>query len=169
MAQDTPGEARLRDLLGLGRDESDRPQSHSEGRFSKGSHDRFLVGRFGGGYHYRRGSRQGLSFRPPSTWQESGASSLKSKKWFMGGNSLPDPGKISTVLYNQGVASAILSVEAIRRQREIWQRQSHDGRAGPLGMENLNITDARLKSPGRHWPAPLRSGRRAPTTRGREK
>ena len=66
-----------------------------------------------------------------------------------GKGNLPDPGKIGTVLYNRGVASAILSVEAIRKAQEKYGKgKAMTGEQVRWGMENLNITDARLKALG---------------------
>jgi branched-chain amino acid transport system substrate-binding protein len=66
-----------------------------------------------------------------------------------GKGNLSDPGKIGTILYNRGVSSAILSVEAIRRAQEKYGKgKAMSGEQVRWGMENLNITEARLKTLG---------------------
>ena len=66
-----------------------------------------------------------------------------------GKGNLSDPGKIGTILYNRGVSSAILSVEAIRKAQEKYGKgKAMSGEQVRWGMENLNITEARLKTLG---------------------
>jgi branched-chain amino acid transport system substrate-binding protein len=67
--QDPPGEARLRDLLGLGRDEPDRAQGRAEGRLPARQDDRVVVGRFRGRHRAGRRCRQGLH---GATWNVAG-------------------------------------------------------------------------------------------------
>ncbi len=66
-----------------------------------------------------------------------------------GKGNLSDPGKIGTVLYNRGVASAILSVEAIRKAQEKYGKgKAMTGEQVRWGLENLDISEARLKALG---------------------
>ena len=66
-----------------------------------------------------------------------------------GKGNLSDPGKIGTILYNRGVSSAILSVEAIRKAQEKYGKgKAMSGEQVRWGMENLKITEARLKTLG---------------------
>ncbi|MBK9955340.1 MAG: ABC transporter substrate-binding protein [Rhodocyclaceae bacterium] len=66
-----------------------------------------------------------------------------------GKGNLKDTSKIGTILYNRGVSAAVLSVEAIRAAQAKYGK----GKAmGPeqvrWGLENLNLTEARLKALG---------------------
>jgi branched-chain amino acid transport system substrate-binding protein len=67
---------------------------------------------------------------------------------------LQDKAKIGTVLYNRGVSAAVLSVEAIRKAQEKYGKgKAMNGEQVRWALENLNITDARLKALGCHRPA----------------
>ena len=58
--------------------------------------------------------------------------------------------KIGTILYNRGVCAAVLSVEAIRKaQAKYGKGKPMTGEQVRWALENLNITDARLKAAGR--------------------
>ena len=62
---------------------------------------------------------------------------------------LQDKAKIGTVLYNRGVSAAVLSVEAIRKAQEKYGKgKAMNGEQVRWALENLNITDARLKQIG---------------------
>lgn len=66
-----------------------------------------------------------------------------------GKGNLQDASKIGTILYNRGISMAILSVEAIRKAQEKFGKgKPMTGEQVRWGMENLNITEARLKALG---------------------
>ena len=66
-----------------------------------------------------------------------------------GKGNLQDKSKIGTILYNRGVSAAVLSVEAIRKAQEKYGKgKAMTGEQVRWAMENLNITDARLKQIG---------------------
>ncbi|MFV5213431.1 ABC transporter substrate-binding protein [Azonexus caeni] len=66
-----------------------------------------------------------------------------------GKGNLQDKGKIGTILYNRGVSAAVLSVEAIRKaQDKFGKGKAMNGTQVAWGLENLDITDARLKALG---------------------
>jgi branched-chain amino acid transport system substrate-binding protein len=66
-----------------------------------------------------------------------------------GKGNLEDKAKIGTVLYNRGVSAAVLSVEAIRKGQEKYGKgKALTGEQTRWALENLNITDARLKAIG---------------------
>ena len=107
-----------------------------------------LVGRFGGGYR-TGGSRQGLSSATFNVAGKAVPLSLKSKKWFTGGRAtFPIRARWHRTLQSGSRQRDSLGGSDPQGARKYGKRQSHDGRAGPLGMENLNITDARLKALG---------------------
>lgn len=66
-----------------------------------------------------------------------------------GKGNLQDKSKIGTILYNRGVSAAVLSVEAIRKAQEKYGKgKAMNGTQVAWGLENLDITDARLKALG---------------------
>ncbi|MBP8194110.1 MAG: ABC transporter substrate-binding protein, partial [Azonexus sp.] len=66
-----------------------------------------------------------------------------------GKGNLQDKSKIGTVLYNRGVSAAVLSVEAIRKGQEKYGKgKPLNGEQTRWALENLNITDARIKQLG---------------------
>ncbi|WP_374326094.1 ABC transporter substrate-binding protein [Azonexus sp.] len=66
-----------------------------------------------------------------------------------GKGNLQDKGKIGTILYNRGVSAAVLSVEAIRKAQEKYGKgKAMNGTQVAWGLENLDITEARLKALG---------------------
>ncbi len=66
-----------------------------------------------------------------------------------GKGNLQDKGKIGTILYNRGVSAAVLSVEAIRKAQEKFGKgKAMNGTQVAWGLENLDITEARLKALG---------------------
>jgi len=52
------------------------------------------------------------------------------------------------VLYNRGVVNAMLGVEAIRKAQEKFGKKPLTGEQVRWGIENLNLSDARLKELG---------------------
>ncbi len=57
--------------------------------------------------------------------------------------------EVGQVLYMRGAMSAMLGVEGVRAaQGALWQGQGGQRRAGSLGLENLNLTQAKLDALG---------------------
>lgn len=89
-----------------------------------------------------------------ATWNVSGKAvpliaDIEKTVYGAGKGNLQDKSKIGTILYNRGVSAAVLSVEAIRAA------QAKYGKGKPMnaeqvrwGLENLSLTDARLKALG---------------------
>ena len=66
-----------------------------------------------------------------------------------GKGNLSDKSKIGTILYNRGVSAAVLSVEAIRTaQAKYGKGKAMSAEQVRWGLENLNLTEARLKALG---------------------
>jgi branched-chain amino acid transport system substrate-binding protein len=66
-----------------------------------------------------------------------------------GKGNLTDKSKLGTILYNRGVSAAVASVEAIRTaQAKYGKGKPMTGEQVRWGLENLNITDARIKQLG---------------------
>lgn len=66
-----------------------------------------------------------------------------------GKGDLKDTSKLGSVLYNRGVSTAIVSIEAIRTaQARYGKGKAMNAEQVRWGMENLNITEARLKELG---------------------
>ncbi|HPF57932.1 MAG TPA: ABC transporter substrate-binding protein [Candidatus Competibacteraceae bacterium] len=66
-----------------------------------------------------------------------------------GQGNLGNTSKIGTILYNRGVSAAVLSIEAIRKAQEKYGKgKAMTGEQVRWGMENLDISDARLKEIG---------------------
>jgi branched-chain amino acid transport system substrate-binding protein len=66
-----------------------------------------------------------------------------------GKGNLSDKNKLGTILYNRGVSAAVASVEAIRTaQAKFGKGKAMNGDQVRWGLENLNITEARLKQLG---------------------
>jgi branched-chain amino acid transport system substrate-binding protein len=66
------------------------------------------------------------------------------KKANKGGN----PKLIGTVLWNRGVAAAMITVEAVRKAQEKYGKKPMTGAQVRWGIENLDITTGRLKALG---------------------
>jgi len=66
-----------------------------------------------------------------------------------GKGNMQDKAKLGTILYNRGVSAAVLSVEALRgAQAKYGKGKPVNGEQVRWAMENLDITDARLKEIG---------------------
>jgi branched-chain amino acid transport system substrate-binding protein len=66
-----------------------------------------------------------------------------------GKGNMQDKAKLGTILYNRGVSAAVLSVEALRGAQEKYGKgKPVNGEQVRWAMENLDITDARLKEIG---------------------
>ncbi len=86
-----------------------------------------------------------------ATWNVSGAgvpliADIEKTVYGAGKGNLSDKAKLGTILYNRGVSAAVLSVEAIRTaQAKFGKGKPMNGEQVRWGLENLNLTDARLK------------------------
>jgi branched-chain amino acid transport system substrate-binding protein len=56
--------------------------------------------------------------------------------------------EVGSILYNRGMISAALTVEAVRRSQEKYGKKPLTGEEVRWGLENLAITDARIKAMG---------------------
>jgi branched-chain amino acid transport system substrate-binding protein len=65
-----------------------------------------------------------------------------------GKGEMDDKTRIGSIYYNRGVVHGIISVEAIRKAQEKYGKKPLTGEQVRWGLENLNITDARLKELG---------------------
>ena len=66
-----------------------------------------------------------------------------------GKGNMQDKAKLGTILYNRGVSAAVLSVEALRKAQEKYGKgKPVNGEQVRWALENLDITDARLKEIG---------------------
>src|SRR5260370_2611278 len=64
------------------------------------------------------------------------------------GKGLSELGKVGEILYNRGLVNAMLVVEAIRKAQEKFGKKPLTGEQVRWGLENLNISDARIKELG---------------------
>lgn len=64
------------------------------------------------------------------------------------GEGLAKPEEIGEVLYNRGLIGAMLGVEAIRKAQERYGERPLTGEQVRWGLENLELTEARLKELG---------------------
>jgi len=89
-----------------------------------------------------------------ATWNVAGKSvpliaDIEKSVYGAGKGNLQDTSKLGTILYNRGVSAAVLSVEAIRKAQEKFGKgKAMNGEQVRWGLENLAITDARLKQIG---------------------
>jgi branched-chain amino acid transport system substrate-binding protein len=89
-----------------------------------------------------------------ATWNVSGKgvpliADIEKTVYGAGKGNLSDKSKLGTVLYNRGVSGAIASIEAIRTaQAKYGKGRAMTGEQVRWGLENLNITDARIKQLG---------------------
>jgi branched-chain amino acid transport system substrate-binding protein len=66
-----------------------------------------------------------------------------------GKGNMQDTTKVGSILYNRGVSAAVVSVEALRTaQAKYGKGKAVDGEQLRWALENLNITDKRLKDIG---------------------
>lgn len=66
-----------------------------------------------------------------------------------GKGNMQDKSKVGSILYNRGVATALVSVEAIRTaQAKFGKGKAMSGEQVRWGLEHLNLTEARLKELG---------------------
>lgn len=65
-----------------------------------------------------------------------------------GKGNMQDPNRIGSVYYNRGIIHGILNTEAIRTAQEKYGHKPLTGEQVRWGLENLNITEERLKALG---------------------
>lgn len=89
-----------------------------------------------------------------ATWNVSGKgvpliADIEKTVYGAGKGNVADKSKIGTILYNRGVSAAVLSVEAIRAaQAKYGKGKAMNPEQVRWGLENLNVTEARLKALG---------------------
>lgn len=89
-----------------------------------------------------------------ATWNVSGKgvpliADIEKVVYGAGKGNVQDKSKLGSILYNRGVSAAVLSVEAIRQaQAKYGKGKAMNGEQVRWGLENLNLTDARIKQLG---------------------
>jgi branched-chain amino acid transport system substrate-binding protein len=73
---------------------------------------------------------------------------IQKRLYAKGKGEMDDKSRIGSIYYNRGVVHGIISVEAIRKAQEKYGKKPLTGEQVRWGLENLNITDARLKELG---------------------
>jgi branched-chain amino acid transport system substrate-binding protein len=73
---------------------------------------------------------------------------IKKYVYAKGKGEMDDPTRIGSIYYNRGVVHGIITVEAIRTAQAKFGKKPLTGEQIRWGIENLNITDARLKELG---------------------
>jgi len=59
---------------------------------------------------------------------------------------MEDKSRVGSIYYNRGVVFGIVTTEAIRTARKIWQGQAMTGDQIRWGLENLNIDDKKAEA-----------------------
>lgn len=89
-----------------------------------------------------------------ATWNVAGKTvplitEIEKSVYGAGKGNMQDKSKLGSILYNRGVSAAVLSVEAIKKAQEKYGKgKSMNGEQVRWGLENLDITDAKLKALG---------------------
>ena len=89
-----------------------------------------------------------------ATWNVSGKgvpliADIEKTVYGAGKGNLQDKSKLGSILYNRGVSAAVLSVEALKKAQEKYGKgKSMTGEQVRWALENLDITDAKLKALG---------------------
>jgi len=73
---------------------------------------------------------------------------IKKYVYAKGKGEMDDPTRIGSIYYNRGVVHGIVTVEAIRTAQAKFGKKPLTGEQIRWGIENLNITEARLKEVG---------------------
>ncbi len=73
---------------------------------------------------------------------------IKKVVYGKGKGEMEDQTRIGSIYYNRGVVHGIITVEAIRKAQEKYGKKSLTPEQVRWGIENLNITEARLKELG---------------------
>jgi len=73
---------------------------------------------------------------------------IKKYVYAKGKGEMDDQSRIGSIYYNRGVVHGIITVEAIRKAQEKYGKKSLTPEQIRWGIENLNITEARLKELG---------------------
>jgi branched-chain amino acid transport system substrate-binding protein len=89
-----------------------------------------------------------------ATWNVAGnnvplIADMEKTLYSAGKGNMQDKSKVGSILYNRGVSAAVVSVEALRTaQAKYGKGKAVDGEQLRWALENLNITDKRLKDIG---------------------
>ena len=150
VAADPPDQARLGDPARLGRDEPDGAQGRGQGRLPARPHHRRLVVRRGRGHD--SGRRRGKGYIAAG-FNVAGANfpviqEIKKNVYAKGKGEMEDKTRFGSIYYNRGVVHGIITVEAIRTAQAKFGKKPITGEQIRWGIENLNITEARLKELG---------------------
>ena len=73
---------------------------------------------------------------------------IEKRFYSKGKGEMDDKSRIGSIYYNRGVVHGIVTVEAIRKAQEKYGKKPLTGEQVRWGLENLNITEARLKQLG---------------------
>ncbi len=73
---------------------------------------------------------------------------IKKYVYAKGKGEMDDPTRIGSIYYNRGVVHGIVTVEAIRKAQEKFGKKPLTGEQVRWGIENLQISEARLKELG---------------------
>ena len=73
---------------------------------------------------------------------------IKKYVYAKGKGEMEDPTRIGSIYYNRGVVHGIVTVEAIRKAQEKYGKKPLTGEQMRWGLENLTISEARLKELG---------------------
>ena len=73
---------------------------------------------------------------------------IQKRIYAKGKGEMDDKTRVGSIYYNRGVVHGIITVEAIRKAQEKYGKKPLTGEQVRWGLENLNITDARLKELG---------------------
>lgn len=89
-----------------------------------------------------------------ATWNVAGKNvpliaDIEKSVYGAGKGNVQDKSKLGTILYNRGVSAAVLSVEAVRTAQEKYGKgKPMSGEQVRWGLENLRLSDARIKQLG---------------------
>ena len=73
---------------------------------------------------------------------------IKKHVYAKGKGEMEDTSRIGSIYYNRGVVHGIVTVEAIRKAQEKFGKKPLTGEQVRWGLENLNLSDARIKELG---------------------
>jgi len=73
---------------------------------------------------------------------------IQKRIYAKGKGEMDDKTRIGSIYYNRGVVHGLITVEAIRKAQDKYGKKPLNGEQVRWGLENLNLTDARLKELG---------------------
>lgn len=73
---------------------------------------------------------------------------IKELLYAKGKGNMQDPARVGSVYYNRGIIHGVLNMEAIRKAQEKYGNKPLTGEQVRWGLENLDISEARLKELG---------------------